>query len=147
VTKRDLLREAPRFGRSILVGSAGTLLDFAALSFSLRVLSMDAAWARVVGLCVGAVVMFLGSRSFAFQAQSERAATQAKRYVISELVGFPLNVLAFKLLILALPGVPAEALSLLANFGLFVTYYYPVRSFVVFKTKEPLVVQAQPLSS
>jgi len=40
--------------------------------------------------------------------------------------------------------VPPEASSLLANFVLFLAYYYPVRSYLVFKTKQPLVVQAVP---
>ena len=131
-----------RFARSLVVGSGGTALDFAALTLSLRVFHLDATWARVVGLCVGGVVLFFGSRSYAFRAQSEGAIAQAKRFVISEVIGFPLNIVAFKLLLWALPSVPPEALSLLANFALFVTYYYPVRNFIVFKTKQPLVAQA-----
>jgi len=134
--------QALRFARSLVVGSGGTALDFAALSLSIRVFGIDATWARVIGLCVGAVVLFFGSRSYAFRAQAESAAPQAKRFVVSEVVGFPLNIVAFKLLLWALPSVPPEALSLLANFALFVTYYYPVRNYVVFKRQEPLVVQA-----
>jgi putative flippase GtrA len=133
--------QALRFGRSLIVGSGGTALDFAALSLSIRVFGLDPTWGRVVGLVVGGVVMFLGSRTFAFRAASESAVPQAKRFVISELIGFPLNILAFRLLLWLLPQVPPELLGLLANFALFVTYYYPVRNFVVFKTKEPLVVQ------
>jgi len=133
-----------RFARSLVVGSGGTSLDFAALSLSIRVFGIDATWARIIGLCVGGVVLFFGSRSFAFRAQAESAAPQAKRFIISEIVGFPLNVLAFRLLLWALPSVPPEVLSLLANFALFVTYYYPVRNYIVFKTKQPLVVQAVP---
>jgi putative flippase GtrA len=91
--------------------------------------------------------MFFGSRSFAFQAQSESAVKQAKRFVISEVIGFPLNILAFKLLLAALPAVPPEVLSLLANFLLFVTYYYPVRALIVFKAKDPLVVQPVPATA
>jgi putative flippase GtrA len=125
----------------LIVGSGGTTLDFLAVLLCLRVFGLDATWARVVGLCVGCVVMFFGSRSFAFQAQSESAVQQAKRFVISEAVGFPLNLLAFRLLLVALPSVPPEVLSLLANFLLFVTYYYPVRALIVFKAKDPLVVQ------
>jgi len=135
---------ALRFARSLIVGSWGTALDFGALTLSIRVFGMDATWARLVGLCAGGVVLFFGSRSYAFRAQSESAARQAKRFVASELIGFPLNLVAFRLLIWALPSVPPEALSLLANFLLFVTYYYPVRNYVVFKTREPLVVQAAP---
>jgi putative flippase GtrA len=137
---------ALRFARSLVVGSVGTTLDFAAVSFSLRVLGLHPTWARVVGLCTGCVVLFFGSRSFAFRAQSDSAVGQAKRFLISEVVGFPLNLVVFKLLLSALPNVPPEALSLVANFVLFVTYYYPVRSYLVFKAKEPLVVQAVPAS-
>ena len=136
--------QALRFGRSLIVGSGGTALDFAALTLSIRLFHVEAVWARVIGLCVGAIVLFYGSRSFAFRAQSESAMPQAKRFVISEVIGFPLNIVAFKLLLWLLPAIPPEALSLLANFGLFVTYYYPVRSYIVFKTKQPLVVQATP---
>jgi putative flippase GtrA len=132
---------ALRFGRSLIVGSGGTALDFAALTLSIRLLDIDATWARVIGLCVGSVVLFFGSRSFAFHADAESAVPQAKRFVVSELIGFPLNVLAFKLLLQALPMVAPELLSLLANFGLFITYYYPVRNSIVFKRHSRIVVQ------
>jgi hypothetical protein len=49
--------------------------------------------------------------------------------------------LAFRLSIWLLPDIAPELLTLLANFVLFVTYYYPVRNWVVFKAKPPLVVQ------
>lgn len=124
---------ALRFGRSLIVGSWGTALDFAALTVSLRLLHVDATWARVIGLCVGGVVLFYGSRSFAFRAEAESVAPQAKRFVISELIGFPLNMLIFKLLLWLVPTVAPEVLSLVANFALFVTYYYPVRNRIVFR--------------
>jgi putative flippase GtrA len=109
---------------------------------------LEPTWARTVGLVVGCVAMFYGSRSFAFRAQSESAVGQAKRFLISEVVGFPLNLVVFKVLIGVLPWVAPELLSLLANFLLFVSYYYPVRSFLVFKRREePLVVQAVPPAS
>jgi putative flippase GtrA len=130
-----------RLVRSLVVGSGGTALDFAALTFSIRVLHLDASWARVIGLCVGGIVLFFGSRSFAFQAQSESAGPQARRFVVSELIGFPLNMLLFKLLLGLLPSLAPEVVSLAANFLLFVTYYYPVRNFVVFRTGPRLVVQ------
>lgn len=126
---------ALRFGRSLVVGGGGTALDFAAFTLALRVLQLDATWSRVIGLCAGGVLLFFGSRSFAFRAQDESAALQARRFVVAELIGFPLNVLVFRLLLRALPAVPAELLTLLANFALFVTYYYPVRSLVVFRSR------------
>ncbi len=123
-----------------MVGSWGTALDFAALTLSIRLLHIDATWARVIGLCAGGVVLFFGSRSFAFRAEAESAAPQAKRFVIAELIGFPLNVLIFKLLLQLVPAVAPEVLSLVANFVLFVTYYYPVRNRIVFRTPR-LVLQ------
>jgi putative flippase GtrA len=140
--REPLRARALRFGRSLIVGSGGTALDFAALTISIRLFHIDATWARVIGLCVGGVVLFFGSRSFAFRAQAESAMPQAKRFVISELVGFPLNMVAFKLLLWLLPMVAPEILSLLANFALFLTYYYPVRNSIVFKTGPRLVVRA-----
>ena len=127
-----------------MVGSAGTALDLGAVTFSIRVLGFEPTWARVVGLVVGCAAMFYGSRIFAFQAQSGSAVRQAKRFVISEVIGFPLNIVAFKLLLHALPWVYPELLTLLANFLLFISYYYPVRNFIVFRAPEPLVVQATP---
>jgi putative flippase GtrA len=132
---------ALRFARSLIVGSGGTALDFAALTLSIRLFHIDAMWARIIGLCAGGVVLFFGSRSFAFRAEGEHLGPQARRFVISELIGFPLNMLAFKLLLQLLPALAPELLSLVANFALFVTYYYPVRSYLVFKASPRLVVQ------
>lgn len=136
--------EALRFGRSLIVGSGGTLLDLAAVTLSIRALGLEPTSARVVGLVVGCLAMFYGSRTFAFRAQSGSAIGQAKRFVISEVFGFPLNIVVFRVLVAALPWAAPELLSLVANFVLFVTYYYPVRNFIVFRAKEPLVVQAVP---
>jgi len=127
--------------RSLIVGSGGTALDFAALTLSIRLLHIDATWARVIGLCAGGVVLFFGSRSFAFRADAEHPGPQATRFVISELVAFPLNMLAYKLLLSLLPAVAPELLSLVANFALFLTYYYPVRNYIVFRASPRLVVQ------
>lgn len=129
-----LADEGLRLARSLLVGGGGTLLDFAAVLLALRVLELEATWARSLGLCVGCVVMFYGSRSFAFRAESDSAARQARRFVVSEVIGFPLNILVFRALVVALPAAAPEALSLVANFALFLVYYYPVRNFVVFRS-------------
>ncbi len=139
---RSLRASALRFGRSLIVGGGGTALDFAALALSLHFLGLSATGARVVGLLAGGVVLFYGSRSFAFRATAEGAAPQARRFIIAEAVGFPLNIIVFKLLLAWLPSIRPELLSLLANFLLFVTYYYPVRSQLVFKTPPPSAVPA-----
>ena len=136
-----LMVQALRFGRSLIVGGGGSLADFAAVFVCLRIFSLDPTWARVAGLGVGCLVMFYGSRSYAFRAQSGSATLQAKRFIISEAIAFPLNLAIFKLLVTALPGVPAELLSVAANFALFLTYYYPVRSLIVFRTRAQLIVR------
>ena len=115
-------------------------MDFAALTVSIRLFHIDATWARVIGLVAGGVLLFFGSRSFAFRANAEHPGPQATRFVVSELIGFPLNMLAFKLLLHGLPAVAPELLSLVANFALFLTYYYPVRSYVVFRASAPRVM-------
>jgi putative flippase GtrA len=134
-----LWERAARFGRSLVVGSWGTSLDFAAVALSIRLLHLEAAWARAIGLCVGGVALFFGSRSFAFRAQAESALPQARRFVVSELIGFPLNMLTFQLTLRLFPAIPPEVSSLLANFALFLAYYYPVRSRVVFRSSPSLL--------
>lgn len=119
-------------------------MDFAALTVSIRLLHVDATWARIIGLCVGGVVLFFGSRSFAFRVEGEPAGPQATRFVVSELIALPLNMLAFKLLLHFVPAVAPEVLSLAANFALFVAYYYPVRNYVVFRAAPRLAVQVAP---
>jgi len=49
--------------------------------------------------------------------------------------------LVYRVLLHALPAVAPELLGLVANFALFLTYYYPVRSYVVFKASPRLAVQ------
>ena len=141
---RTFRETALRFARSLIVGSGGTALDFAALTLSLRLFHVDAIWARLIGLVAGGVVLFFGSRTFAFRANAEHPGPQATRFVVSELIGFPLNMLVFKLLLHLLPGVAPELLSLVANFALFITYYYPVRSYVVFRANPRIVVRVPP---
>ena len=140
-TRSRIAFQALRFGRSLIVGCGGTARDLAVLTLSIRVFGLGPTWGRAIGLLVGGVVLFLGSRSFAFRAESESAVAQARRFVISELIAFPLNISTFKLLIWLLPQVAPELLGLLANFVLFVTYYYPVRNWLVFNTKQALVAQ------
>lgn len=133
--------EALKFARSLIVGSLGTAIDFAVLSLGLRVFHLDATWARAAGLCVSAAALFIGSRSYVFRARSESAARQARRFVVAELVGFPLSIAAFRALVGFFPHVTPELLGLLANFGLFVSYYYPVRRLIVFRAP-PVAVTA-----
>jgi putative flippase GtrA len=122
-----------RFVRSLVVGGGGAVADFASLTFCLRVLELSANTSRLVGLVLGAFVLFFGSRSFVFRAESGNAKRQALLFVIFELLGLPINLAAFAATVELITFVPPEIVSLLANFIVFVTYHYPVRAGVVFR--------------
>lgn len=128
-----LVLEALRFVRSLVVGGWGTVLDFAVLSLGMRWLGMDPSWARFAALCAGSAALFFGSRSFAFRAHGGGIVGQAARFVAVEAVGFPLNLLVFNWFLRTWPSVAPEALGMAANFVLFVAFYYPARSLIVFR--------------
>jgi putative flippase GtrA len=122
-----------RFLRSLFVGAWASALDFAVLLLCIRLFALEHTVARVIALAVSGVVLFFGNRSFAFHAQAGSISRQARLFVLSEFVGAVLNVGVFRLLVSNLPVLPPEALGQAANFLVFITFYYPVRSFVVFR--------------
>jgi putative flippase GtrA len=127
-----------RFVRSLFVGAWASAFDFAVLLLCIRWLNFEPTLARIVALVLSGVVLFFGSRSYAFHAQSGSISRQARLFVLSEVLGALLNLGAFRFLVLHLPPmVPPEAASQVANFLVFVTFYYPMRAFVVFKVPRP----------
>lgn len=124
-----------RLGRSTLVGAGATLVDLGALTGSLRVLHWPATHARLLGLLLGALVLFFGNRGFAFRARGGSIRRQALLFVASEVLGLPVNLGIFGGLSSVLGGLPAEAVSLVASFVAFVAYHYPVRSLIVFRVR------------
>jgi putative flippase GtrA len=132
-----------RFARTLIVGSWATVADFAVLALCVRMLALDPALARAPALLAGALVQFFGCRSYAFRAQAGSVSRQAKLFVLHELVGMPLNLLMFGLLLAPMGFMPAEIVSLLANFVVFLFYSYPVRRFIVFSIPEPVRVKTQ----
>jgi len=129
-----------RFVRTLVVGSWATIADFAVLMLCVRAMEIDPGLARAPALLVGALVQFFGSRSYAFRAQAGSISRQAKLFVLHEVVGLPLNLLMFRLLLPLVTFVPAEVTSLLANFVVFLVYSYPVRRFIVFSMPVPVTV-------
>lgn len=125
-----------RWARTLVVGGWATAADFALLALCVRVLGVDPALARAPALLAGALVQFFGSRSYAFRAQAGSVSRQAKLFVLHEVVGLPLNLLTFRLMLPLVPFIPAEATSLLANFVVFLCYSYPVRRFIVFSVPQ-----------
>jgi putative flippase GtrA len=126
-----------RFVRTLIVGGWATAADFAVLTLCVRAIGMEPALARAPGLLVGGLVQFFGSRSYAFRAQAGSMSRQAKLFVLHELVGIPLNLLMFRLLLDVITFLPPEVVSLVANFAVFICYSYPVRRFIVFSLPAP----------
>jgi putative flippase GtrA len=121
-----------RFVRTLVVGSLATVADFAVLVICVRLLTLDPAIARAPALLAGGLVQFFGCRSYAFRAQAGSVSRQAKLFVLHEAIGIPLNLFTFRLMLSGMGFAPAEVVSLLANFVVFLIYSYPVRRFIVF---------------
>lgn len=119
--------------RALVVGAGATLTDLGTMILCVRALHLNADLSRSLALVAGCVVLFFGYRSFAFRVQAGSITRQAVLFLVSEVVGFPLNLLLFHQLSSGLPAVAPELLGLAANFLAFVIYYYPARRFVVFR--------------
>ncbi len=128
-----MLQRCWRFARTLIVGGGASVVDFAILAVGVRILHLESLLARGVALAISGVVLFYGSRSFGFRAQAGNASRQAKWFVLSELVGLPLNLLAFHALAVAGRFLAPELISLPANALVFLAYSYPVRRLLVFR--------------
>ncbi len=127
-----LLQRSWRFARTLMVGGAASVVDFIILVVGVRLLHLESLLARGVALALSGVVLFYGSRTFGFRAQAGSVARQAKWFVLSEVVGLGLNLLAFQALAVAGRWAP-ELISLPANALVFLAYSYPVRRLLVFR--------------
>jgi putative flippase GtrA len=134
VSEPELLSQrALRFGRAILVGGAATLLDFSLFSGCVRLLGLAPTAARLPALCAGAILQFLGNRSFTFRARSGSLSRQLRLFLVAELVTLLLNFGAFSWLVRRVQGVAPELLSFAGTFVTFVAFAYPMRRLVIFK--------------
>jgi putative flippase GtrA len=132
-----LVVRALRFGRALVVGSGATLVDFSVLTTCIRVADVAPAWARLPALAAGATVQFFGNRTFTFRAQSGSLTRQARLFLAAELVTLGLNYGTFRFLIPRVPFLPAEIVSFMGTFLVFVTFAYPVRRLVIFRVPAP----------
>lgn len=121
------------FARMLLVGLGSSGVDLVVLVLCIRCLSVDATISRLVALVVSGLFLFFGCRSFAFRAGAGCISRQAKGFVLTELCGFPLNLLAFHGMAGYLPFIAPEFVSQAANFLVFVVFAYPVRRCLVFR--------------
>jgi putative flippase GtrA len=131
--REPLHQRSWRFVRALIVGSGATLADFSVFTLCVRAVGIAPPIARVPALMIGASFQFFGSRSFTFRAQAGSLSRQAKWFVAAEAVTLLLNWSVFNLLLGELERVPAELVSFLGTFVVFVTFAYPVRRLVVFR--------------
>ncbi|HYO93962.1 MAG TPA: GtrA family protein [Polyangiaceae bacterium] len=122
-----------RFVRATIVGGGATLADFSIFTTCVRLADVAPAAARVPALMVGACVQFFGNRTFTFRARAGSLSRQAKWFLLFESIGLGLNLLLFRLLLSLLGFLPAEAVTFIASFAVFVGFNYPLRRLVIFK--------------
>ncbi len=128
-----LLQRTWRFVRTLIVGGGASIVDFVVLTAGVRLLHLESLLARGVALAVSGVVLFYGSRTFAFRAQEGNAGRQLRWFIVAELVGLPLNLLAFHGFAIAARWLSPELVSLPASAVVFLAYSYPVRRLLVFR--------------
>lgn len=122
-----------RFARALVVGSGATLVDFSLFTTCIRLIGMTPTAARLPALCAGASVQFFGNRSFTFRAQAGSLSRQARFFVAVELAALAMNYLLFRWLVPKVTFLPAELVSFVGTFVVFVTFAYPMRRLVIFK--------------
>jgi putative flippase GtrA len=133
VIREPFHQRAYRFVRALVVGSGATLADFSVFTLCVRAVGIAPSIARIPALMIGASFQFFGNRSFTFRAQAGSLSRQAKWFVAAEGVTLLLNWSLFNLLLGKLERVPAELVSFIGTFVVFVTFAYPVRRLVVFR--------------
>lgn len=133
VSAESLLLRARRFGRALIVGSGATLTDFSIFTMCVRALGVAPTTARVPALLAGACVQFFGNRSFTFRARAGSLTRQAKLFLCFEALAFALNWSTFRFLLARLSFLPAELVTFLASFVVFVGFAYPMRRMVIFR--------------
>jgi putative flippase GtrA len=121
----SLLPRVMRFLRSALVGGAATIVDFATLECCARLLGMEPTHAKLPALAAGALVQFVGSRTFAFRARGGSMRRQAALFALTELATLSMNWLMFRLLVGAL-RVPMELANAVGTFVVFAGFSYPM---------------------
>jgi putative flippase GtrA len=123
-----------RFGRALIVGSGATLADLSVFETCVRLIGIAPSSARLPALVTGACCQFIGNRTFTFRAGAGKLSRQAQLFLGAEAITLALNWCTFQLLLEHVhPSVPAELLSFLGTFLVFIGFAYPVRRYVVFR--------------
>jgi putative flippase GtrA len=142
VLRRVLRERVLRLARMLLVGFAASVVDLAILTCSVRALHLDATLSRLIALVVSGLLLFVGSRGYAFRAQAGSLSRQAKWFTLTEVAGLGLNLLAFRWLCAQLPWAAPEFVSLASNFAVFAVFSYPARRALVFRLPAPSLAPA-----
>lgn len=124
-----LLARVWRFGRSVLVGGAATLADWAALLLMVEAFKQTAVVANVPALAIGMAVQFIGCRHLVFQAARGSLRRQLGGFAVVEVLTLALNGLTFHVLVTLTP-VPYWLARPLGTFVVFAGFSYPLWKWV-----------------
>jgi putative flippase GtrA len=129
----SLWNRALRFVRSLLVGGAATIVDFAVLIMCARALGLDPTLAKMLAFLAGAWVQFVGNKHFTFKARGGDTRRQAVLFALAETITFGLHAVCFTLLVKGL-SVPLELANAIVGFCVYAGFSYPMWKWV-FRTE------------
>lgn len=117
-----------RLGRSGLAGLAATAADLVTLTLLVEAFHLHPRIANAPALFIGALVNFVGNRSYAFRARAGSAAKQALGYSVVEVVALGLNGLMYDLVLRLWPEARAHfgLVRLATSCAVFVCWSYPL---------------------
>jgi len=135
-----------RFVRSSLVGALAAILDFVVLELCVRALGLAPWVGKVVAVTVGTTTQFVGSRYYAFRAERGHLPRQMRWFLVVELVGFWVNVGAFRVLE-RYAHLPIELATIFSGSISYFGFSYPIWHWVFRLTPEDLARASQPEAS
>lgn len=126
-TRKDAscLASTLRFARSLAVGGAATLFDWATLALLVEFGNWRETTANVPALVVGAAAQFFGCRHLVFAAARGGLKRQLAGFAAVEAATLALNGLAFHLLV-TLTAVPYWLARPAGTFVVFAAFSYPL---------------------
>lgn len=121
-------RDVATFVRSVLTGAAATVVDLAVLAVAIGLIGLSARAANLPALLAGAVIQFVGSRHYAFDAAHGSLRRQLMWFTLVEVGALALNALGYDLVaqLAPLDALGAVIVRLGVSSIVFVGFSYPL---------------------
>ena len=124
------------FARTSTVGLFATLCDLTMLFLLIHVAGMSDELANVPSLLPGMVVMFFGTKYFAFEDRSRHVVKQGGRFLFVEAWAVAINAMLYHLLVRE-TGLQYMLARMLGTFLVYVGFSFPFWTFIFRKTPLP----------